>query len=128
MLKITNKIKKYFSGNWGHPTRFEKIHTEIPEDFFDDAEGKWYSKKKKQSTQKHTAYWNMCPFCMNKLVELPDQSHFVLRNYAQSCECGAKVDADCPACHRSTWVKDKVYKHQWCGCGFVGQRKEGDDK
>lgn len=124
MFKITNKVKKFFGGNWGKPTKFEQKHTEVPEDFFDDKEGKWYTKNKKQKPQtKKVAYWDECPFCFSKLEQLPDRDgHWVLRDYLPECACGAIEAPDCPACHRETWMKDGIYKHQWLGCGFMGKR------
>lgn len=132
MFQITNKIKKYFSGNWGHPTAFEKRHTEIPKDFFDDKEPKWHSVKRKQVPEKKTAYWDECPFCFTKLEKLPDRDGcWILHDYLPECACGAIEVPDCPACHRDTWFKDGVYKHKWLGCGFIGKRivhNEGEQK
>ena len=77
-----------------------------------------------------------CPFCK---VEIPlDKNSKEYKAVLKSrwtffwgvprldeCICGAIRVKDCPACHRETWYKDKIFKHckGWLGCGFVGQRK-----
>lgn len=128
--KITNKIKKYFGGNWGHPRRDIKKRTEIPDDFFDDKEPKHHSKKKK--AKKPVIFeWKHCPFCHEQLEEIPadpdkeKRDVFVmigLGKYKQQCKCGAKGNFKCPCCKRDTWYKDGIYKHQWMGCGFQGEK------
>ena len=122
--RINNGIKKFFGGNWGKPRDFQQRATEIPDDFFDDKEGRWYSKKKK-GPKKTIAFWGMCPFCLGPLEELPEAERTLFRDYIGECACGAIKVPDCPACHRDTWLKDKVYKHQWLGCGFEGERRNG---
>ena len=126
-MKITGKVKKFFGGNWGKPTKCEQkskvdysiLEQEVPK----------YNKKKKKIKKEYNIPWTICPFCKNPLRQLEvnhdNNVYYVLnvKRYDNKCDCGAKVMPDCPACHRNTWFKDGIYKHQGYGCGFEGERK-----
>ena len=127
MFQITNKIKQFFGGNWGKPNNLEQRRTEVPDDFFDDVAPKWTSRKKKKK-KPYIAFWGQCPFCHEKLIEIPPEQGHVLRDYLGECQCGAIQVPDCPACHCETWMKNKIYKHQWLGCGFEGKKKETNNE
>lgn len=127
-MKINNKMKKFLAGNWGKPTKSEQKKN-VDVGIFDNEVPK-HNKKKKKTKKVYTLPWSVCPFCNERLDEVPakhDNSvYYVLhiKEYADKCDCGAKRVLDCPACHSETWFKDFIYKHQrnW-GCTFTGEKK-----
>jgi len=119
-ININNKIKQFFSGGWG-----EKLPYKIPEDFGNE-EPKTISKKKKKKKKPFVWRGDICPFCKEELEDDKEkQTTSWSRLFSPKkdfCKCGAKKVDDCPACHRETWFKDSIYKHQKYGCGFEGKR------
>lgn len=123
-MRINNKIKQFFGANWGKPKDFEhkakidfnELEREVPV----------HSKKKKRTEKKnYSSYW-ACPFCKEEIPIVEEEQrtrYWVFGKRAKVCNCGAKEVPDCPACKRTTWIKDFVYKHQHWGCGFEGERK-----
>jgi len=122
--KANSKNKQYAGGNWGHPRKFTKRHTNI-EEIKEDTKRK--PKKKKKEKKEYIWEGYLCPLCGN-MLELKEQEKFyVIRNTEDSCKkCGAKK-TECPCCHRETWVsKEGYHSHSIrsnCGCGFKGYGK-----
>jgi len=89
-------------------------------------------KKKKKAKQPFFWRGEQCPFCKGRLKEIPTKgkSFWVFfKKFKKECACGAKVVEDCPCCHKETWFKDEVYKHEkshYFNCGFTGKRR-GED-
>lgn len=118
-------MKKAAGGNWGHPRKFTKRHTniDIPDD---DAVPKMLKKKKKKE-KKPYKFWT-CPFCREEIPERKENNSragtcLVRWEREDHCKCGAIEVPHCPACFRTTWHKDGVFKHLWMGCGFEGKKK-----
>ncbi len=126
-LNINNKIKQFFGGNWGHPGKFIKKETNVPDGFFADKPCT-KAKKKKRKKKKYIPPYSVCPFCDEELIRLEvtgKKSWWCINNYETICrECGARRVNDCPACKNATWFQPEtgIYKHQWIGCGFEGKR------
>jgi len=129
--KITNKIKKIFGGNWGHPRKFVKRHTNIPDPLFPDPEGpvKMKSLKRKHKHEPKPYPGHCCPFCGKELPidETKTQKYFFFSERVNTCPvCKAYEVPECPACKRKTWYdpESRIFKHQGVlGCGFNGLRK-----
>lgn len=130
MININNKEKQFVGGNWGHPRKFIKKHTEIPNPLI-PKEPKIFSSRKYKKKHKWIDYYKLCPFCLNELKEIGTFKKFNLflsTKYADKCICGAKmIKNGCPCCKNDTWLKDEIYKHKklsYLNCGFIG-RKSG---
>lgn len=131
-MKINNKIKQFFQGNWGKPTKVDQM-SPIQLELFDQEIPK--HNKKKKSKRKYVSPWSVCPFC-EMLLDKIEVNHdnndfyvFTVKEYAESCSCGAKLMRNsCPACHYNTWYLDGEYKHQNYGCGFKGVKLYGINK
>jgi len=130
-VNINNKFKQFCQGNWGKPTKTEQKKP-LNFDVLENETVKCPSKKKKGKKKAWLPYGSECPFCGKKLEEVqdkdPDYKDSVLRwwrrSYVPTCKCGAYLVENCPACHRETWFRNKIYKHQDAfNCGFVGKRK-----
>jgi len=128
--KINNKEKQLRGGNWGHPRPDVKKNTNIKDPLYPEVPTK-HRKKKKKSKGKKEFLWGdeSCPFCEGRLKVLNKKLKWLFgRNeYENECHrCGAKEVDDCPCCHRNTWFKDGIFKHnnKFCktGCGFIGKR------
>ena len=129
-MNINNKIKQFFGGNWGSD-KWTKRHTEIPKDF--GYEKIRASQKKKKKKEPWMSERDMCPFC-KKQLEIDSVATEKRRQDSPwgigifstvrktECKCGAMRVEDCPCCHRKTWYKTGIYKHQRWGCGFVGEK------
>ena len=131
MININNKIKQFFGGNWG-TDKFIKRDTEIDYNVLENEVPK-HGKKKKKVKKVWLSNWKSCPFCGEELPidekeierqkqELPGGLYSIWTPRVKQCKCGAIEHSDCPACHRTTWLKDKIYKHQRYCCGFEGER------
>lgn len=136
-MNINNKEKQAVSGNWGHPSQFEKRLTKIktPPDV-DSVKYKKSRRDKKGEKKLYICPRLLCPFCGTELPEdkvatEKRRSEWGIKVLGkipvQRCPtCDSYVVLDCcPACKNNTWFNPKtlVYKHQWFGCGFEGQRK-----
>lgn len=130
-LKINHKEQRAVAGNWGHPSKFTKKNTKIPDPLYPERKTKPSKKYKKKIKKQYILPRSICPFCKTKLRELPKEdidsssklTIFFGYYYEKICaKCGAKKVKDCPSCHETTWYLDKIYKHQYYGCGFVGER------
>lgn len=138
-MRITNKEKQYYGGNWGKPTDHGKVTNKIPDDV-DDEQVRIKSKRKKKQKKVFKLGTEDCPFCNKELavdeIELKKQEQEISiwsfdrfmgrKPRVKFCECGAKEVKDCPSCHRATWYKDLIYKHMPWGswCTFEGKRKK----
>ena len=131
MILINNKIKQFFKGNWGKPTKMEqglKLRsvdlepTHIP--------GK---KKKRKCKNPKIFEWDCCPFCYQELPLDEDLKikkegihswRSIFDRRVKICpNCKAQEIAECPCCKRQTWCKDGWHKHQGSiGCGFNGEK------
>lgn len=132
--KINKKEQQYAGGNWGHPRKYVKKHTEIANPLGPDIEKRPPSKKKdKKKTVAPKKYWNVydrCPFCEEELqkiekkpIEVAGKLFSVFPNREKFCrKCGACEVKECPACKHSTWYRDEIYKHLFYGCGFSGKK------
>ena len=130
-FKINHKEQRAVAGNWGHPSKFTKKNTNIPDPLYPERKRKPAKKYKKKIKKQYIFPYTSCPFCKAKLKELPKEdidssSKFTIlfgRNYEKICrKCGAKKVKGCPCCHRSTWYLDEIYKHQSTWCGFIGKK------
>jgi len=135
--KINNKEKQAVTGNWGHPDKYTKKHTKIPDPLIPEVKHK---RKKKKEKRKYISPFDRCPHCDNILPLDPAKIKsnnarllFWLQPRLEICpSCGAKRVKKpdcCPACKRTDTVwksTENVYKHQSMsfGCGFVGKKKE----
>lgn len=131
---ITNRVKQVASGNWGHPTKFEKQHTkiEVPED-----KPVKPLHKRKRIKKPYVSPFSCCPFCQKELpldqkvidkAKKENRYFFEWSNewHMKECPtCQAYEVVKCPACERKTWFNPstKYFKHQWHGCGFNGQER-----
>lgn len=129
-MNINNKFKQFCQGNWGKPNSAEKMHP-LHYDILEADKVKITHKKKHKQKKPYIPYGAECPFCHEQLEEDKTQREdknnwwVLFRNkYKKECKCGAFLVQDCPSCHRETWLKDKIYKHQYMGCGFEGERKD----
>jgi len=119
---INNKMKQAKAGNWGKPNKTEQKKSARLDT---DDRVKFPSKKKKKKKEKKVFYLWACPFCGEEIPEKKDNKNSIyVFNREDSCKCGAIKVPDCPACHRSTWFKEGIYKHNFISCGFTGKRRE----
>ena len=137
--RINSKEQKSVAGNWGHPSKFEKKMTKIPDPFYPEKPTP-AKKKKKKNKKPYLSPWKTCPFCKSELPEKPKPKEGKTPGYrvfrwfhdvVEVCpECGAyKVEDGCPSCGRDAWRNTEgVYKHMWMGCGFSGRKKFKDGK
>ena len=132
---INNKEKQAVSGNWGHPSKFEKKNTKIPNPLIKEDRHKG-KKRKRKKTGPYRSPFNCCPFCDTELPFDPEKTDksspsisFFQERLGVCFMCSAKkIEAPdtCPGCKSTTfgvWKKNGVYKHQYHGCGFVGKKK-----
>lgn len=126
--RINSKVQQFFGGNWGHPRPYIKKKTEI-KPLRTSA-----PKRRKKKKVKKSWFWKACPFCGEEIKSKPGENKYSIFNkiYDKECGCGAKEVEECPCCHRKTWFKDEIYKHEgYINCGFVGKklrRKNERDK
>ena len=141
--KINNKEKQFIAGNWGHPRKFLKRQTNIPEPIIPENKHK---KKKKKKKKPYISPFNSCPFCNNELPLDAEKINKIklgpfLFKYQWSlprvkicpiCKAYEIKEPDiCPACKRNykVWKNTEgIYKHQSIGCGFTGKKKKNLDK
>jgi DNA-directed RNA polymerase subunit RPC12/RpoP len=133
-------MRKASAGNWGKPDKVEK-KAELKEDFFQEEPRTKSVAKKKKNKKPYVSPWKLCPFCKSelpldtkKMEEDKKKGKWVadwLSEYrVKDCPtCGAYEVAKCPACSHKTWYDyvTKIYKHQWIGCGFIGQLKGAEN-
>ena len=151
--EINNKMKKFAGGNWGHPRKDGKkaanaFYRGVPvEDIADLAEDiineekveapkKRTPRRKKRNKRPYQSPWEPCPFCgetlpidQKKLDADKAKGPLWLWGHDRVKECpscGCYQVEECPSCKRKTWYNPKtlIYKHQWMGCGFMGQKKK----
>lgn len=122
---INNKEKQNAGGNWGHPRKFTKRHTKIPNPLVPERPR---SKKKKNKTPP-TPYFSPyqhCPFCKIELLKKKNSKYglsmFRRENFCRKCDA-KEIDDGCPACHRDIWIKGGFHKHiGFINCGFSGKK------
>ena len=112
--KIGGKIKQAAGGNWGHPRKYVKKHTNIERVFKEGRHQGTRRKKKKKVRSEYHPFRGYCPFCKEPLdKEDSSKPDWYLDNYSGECRnCGTCLVDHCPACGRSTWMDvNCVYKH-----------------
>jgi hypothetical protein len=132
--RINNKEKQASAGNWGHPRPFLKKMTKVI-----PYPSTWRkANRKRKEKKKWRGLFEVCPFCDNDLVKLEKTEEeknslrfiSIFDKYEKKCRaCGAHEVPDCPCCHRPTWYKDGIYKHNGyiSFCGFTGKRLKRDN-
>jgi len=129
---INNKEKQSVGGNWGHPRKYIKKHTKLPDPLISLGTINYgLRKRKKREKKEFVSKFETCPFCQNKLsmTEGTKNSNGYLLWWVHTekwCrKCGASQIPECPACKKPTWLnKGGLYKHPYMGCGFEGEKKE----
>lgn len=132
---INNKEKQSVGKNWGHPRKYTKKHTKIPEPLISLKDINYgLRKRKKREKKEFISKFETCPFCKELLhprEDIPQRKWiFSLSNLETWCrKCGASQIPECPACKRETWLsKSGIYKHPYMGCGFQGESKTHGSK
>ncbi len=132
MTLINNKIKQFFTGNWGKPkggkqgVRVKALDVEPRR-----IRGK---KKKRKGARRYIYKGHCCPFCHEELPLDEDRIAKAKKEdrgiIAELCRvstcpnCKAIEIKECPACKRKTWYRQGWHKHQVLGCGFEGKKLE----
>jgi hypothetical protein len=137
MVLISRRMLKASAGNYGKPDKVEK-KAKLKEDFFQEEPRTKAVAKKKKDRKPYVYPGKLCPFCKTELpldtkrMEEDKQKgkwvvEWMSEYRVKECPvCGAyEVPKKCPACKRNTWYEPtaRVYRHQWLGCGFIGQIK-----
>lgn len=131
---INSKEKKFIGGNWGHPRKYTKRKTKIPDPLIQEDRHKGMKRKRKK---KSPYIWvgDLCPFCnqelpVDKTVKKEDHPLMFCKDpRVKECpNCKAKaIEKGCPCCHRNTWINiDGVLSHgekRMLSCGFTGRKK-----
>lgn len=121
---INNKEKQAAGGNWGHPRKYTKRKTKIPNPLIPECSRSSRKRKKKKDKKPYIWHFEVCPFCGEERKKLNNKDSW-FRNREDFCrKCGAKeVKGECPACHRTAWIKNEYYKHEgFYTCGFSGKK------
>ena len=125
--KINNKEQQAVAGNWGHP-RKENKHIRVDDIDISDVP-RHAGKRKKKIKKVYKNPYEVCPFCENELLKLPDEKrngfYLCWPNREKFCRsCGAlQIENGCPACKHNTWCLKGEYKHMNMGCGFRGRKR-----
>jgi len=134
-IKITKRMQKGATGNWGHPNKFEKQHTNVKL-ALEDTIIHIPAKRKRHIKRKYSFFRDICPFCKTELPidEKEEEKQRregvffrLFRVRVKICpNCGAFEVLECPSCKRKTWldIKTHIYKHQGNECGFIGKKKD----
>lgn len=126
-------------GNWGHPSKFEKQHTNVKIQTDDDLVHIPAKRKKRKVKREYIHSGFCCPFCYNELPKdekriqeeterLKGTRYAVMDLFIRvdTCPiCDAYEVNECPACKSKTWFnpKTRIYKHKSLNCGFIGIKK-----
>jgi len=115
MKQITNRYKRYTSGEWSkHPrANLAKVRNKKIKKLDLDTVSVRYSKRLRREK---SALQGFCPFCGDRVISLSLRNETGQSGACKKCHAVKCHDQHCPCCKSGdVWKKEKIYKCNQCG-------------